>query len=100
MEEGAQRVARELGRRPRHFSFPYGSAIAAGPRDFEIARELGFATAVTTRKGMLHPEHTDHLWALPRLSLNGDYAHPNYLSVLLSGAPFALMRRFNKLNVA
>jgi peptidoglycan/xylan/chitin deacetylase (PgdA/CDA1 family) len=100
IDEGAQRLARELGARPRHLSFPYGSAAAAGPREFQIARELGFNTAVTTRKGLVHADHAEHMFALPRVSLNGEFAHPNYLSVLLSGAPFALMRRFNKLDVA
>jgi hypothetical protein len=28
--------------------------------------------------------------ALPRVSLNGDYQHPRYIKVFLSGAPFAL----------
>jgi peptidoglycan/xylan/chitin deacetylase (PgdA/CDA1 family) len=100
MAEGADRLARELGTRPKHFSFPYGSAEAASMREFELARELGFLTGVTTRKGLVHAEHMDHLHALPRLSLNGNFANARHLSVLLTGVPFALMRRFRKLDVA
>ncbi|RMF05628.1 MAG: polysaccharide deacetylase, partial [Alphaproteobacteria bacterium] len=51
MREGADRLEVELGNRPRHFSFPYGDPASAGPRDFALADELGFTTAVTTRKG-------------------------------------------------
>ena len=100
MEQGARRIEAELGFRPMHFSYPYGSEEAAGPREFQIAKELGFKTAVTTRKGSIHPEHIDHLTALPRVSLNGDYQDERYLSVFLSGAPFVLYNRFRKVNAA
>ncbi len=55
MGGSADRIEQELGRRPVHFSFPYGDPGSAGPRDFALAREAGFKTAVTTRKGMLFP---------------------------------------------
>ena len=85
-----ERIAAELGRRPEHFSYPYGCAQSAGPREFQIASRLGIKTAVTTRKGMIFAGHGRHLTALPRLSLNGDYQDRRYLSVLLSGLPFYL----------
>ena len=46
---------------PAHFSFPVGDPTAAGPREFAIAAELGFRTAVTTRPGVLFPDHREHL---------------------------------------
>jgi len=64
---------------------------SAGPREFALARELGFASAVTTRPGVIFPEHRDHLHALPRLSVNGRYQTLDAFDILLSGAPFALM---------
>lgn len=100
MEECLFRLERELGVRPRHFSYPYGSPDAAGPREFRLARELGYRTAVTTHKGVLFAEHSAHLTALPRLSINGDYEDPRFLSVLLSGAPFALLNGFRRVAVA
>ncbi len=93
IETGAERLARELGRRPVHLSFPYGSIDCAGAREFRIAGELGFKTAVTSRKGLLYAEHSDHTTALPRVSLNGDYQSTKYLSVLLSGAPLLLWNK-------
>ncbi|MBA2127639.1 polysaccharide deacetylase [Hyphomicrobium methylovorum] len=90
MAESIARIERELGRPCRHFSYPYGDEGSAAEREFEIARELGVETAVTTRKGLLYAPHADALTALPRLSLNGHYQDVRYLSALLSGLPFAL----------
>jgi peptidoglycan/xylan/chitin deacetylase (PgdA/CDA1 family) len=89
-----------LGAAPRHLAYPYGDVTTAGPREFAIAAELGFKTAVTTRPGMLFPEHRDHLTALPRISLNGEYQRARYVDVLMSGAGTAVWNGFKRLNVA
>lgn len=93
---GADWLEEQLGQRPAHFSFPYGDPGSAGTRDYEFAREAGFASAVTTRKGMLYAEHADHLFGLPRVSLNGDYQNQMYVELFASGAPFLLANRFRK----
>ena len=87
---GARRIEAELGRPCRHLSYPYGCPTSAGRREFELAKQAGMLTAVTTRKGLLHGHHARSLTALPRLSLNGDYQDARYLKVMLSGAPFAV----------
>ena len=98
---GKRRQAREeLGVRPAHFSFPYGDVSSARARDFALARELGFKTAVTTRKGMLFPAHRRYPTALPRVSLNGEYQSLTYTALYLSGAPFALVNRFQQVDAA
>ncbi len=89
-----------LGVRPQHLSYPFGDRGSAGPREFGIARALGFKTAVTTRPGVLFPEHGDHLMALPRLSLNGDYQRMRYVDVLLSGSATAMWNGFRRLDAA
>ena len=100
IKAGLDRLTEELGERPKHFAFPYGDAGSAGPRDFKIAKSLGLETAVTTRRGVLFADHRDHLHALPRVSLNGDFQSTDYTALFLSGAPFALFNGFRKLNVA
>ena len=62
-----------LGRRPEHLAYPVGDPTSAGPREFRIAAELGFKTAVTTRPGVIFKVHRDHLTALPRISVNGEF---------------------------
>ncbi len=100
MQHSAARIEQELGVRPTHFAYPYGDENSAGPRDFNIARQAGFTTAVTTRKGLLYPQHRDHLTGLPRLSLAGEYQNLRHVKTLLSGVPFALYNRFRLVNVA
>ena len=91
MSESVRRIETELGMPCRHFSYPYGCAKSAGEREFRLATELGLHTAVTTRKGLLFPEHAGSLTALPRLSLNGDFQDVRYVRTLLSGVPFAML---------
>jgi len=100
MKRGADRIKKELGIWPAHFSYPYGDPSSAGPREFEIAKELGFKTAVTTRKGIVFPEHAEHMMALPRVSLNGDYQSSIFTRLYMSGAPFALWNKFRRVNAA
>ncbi|MGA2945019.1 MAG: polysaccharide deacetylase family protein [Xanthobacteraceae bacterium] len=89
-----------LGIRPAHLSYPVGDRTSAGPREFEIAAELGFKTAVTTRPGVLFAEHSNHLTALPRISLNGEYQRLRYVRVLLSGSATAMWSGFRRLDAA
>jgi peptidoglycan/xylan/chitin deacetylase (PgdA/CDA1 family) len=100
MAESAARIEAMLGIRPAHFAYPFGDPTSAGPREFALARELGFKTAVTTRPGVLFPEHREHLMALPRISLNGEFQRLRYLEVLTSGAATALRSRFRRVDVA
>tara|TARA_R110002096_G_scaffold6142_14_gene28085 strand:- start:904 stop:1959 length:1056 start_codon:yes stop_codon:yes gene_type:complete len=88
--EGADRIKQETGDWPRHLAFPYGDSGSAGAREYELAQFLGFDTAVTTQKGFLTGAHGANPYAIPRLSLNGDYQDLRMLEVLMSGLPFAL----------
>jgi peptidoglycan/xylan/chitin deacetylase (PgdA/CDA1 family) len=89
-----------LGKAPAHLSYPVGDSTSAGPREFATARELGFRTAVTTRPGVLFPRHREHLTALPRISLNGEYQQLRYVEVLLSGAATAIWNGFRRVDAA
>jgi peptidoglycan/xylan/chitin deacetylase (PgdA/CDA1 family) len=89
-----------LGRRPEHLAYPVGDPTSAGPREFRVASELGFKTAVTTRPGVLFKAHRDYLTALPRISVNGEFQRQRYLKVLMSGAATAMWNGFRRVNAA
>lgn len=99
MRESARLIELETGSLPQHFAYPYGFPAAAGPRDFDLARELGFASAVTTRHGVCHGAHAEHLTALPRISLNGRFQEFRHVRTLLSGIPTLIANRGKPLNV-
>jgi hypothetical protein len=100
MEMSRAVIEASLGVRPDHLSYPVGDKTSAGPREFRIAAELGFKTAVTTRPGVLFPTHVDHLTALPRISLNGEHQQLRYVRVLLSGAATAVWNGFRRVDAA
>lgn len=80
-----------LGCPVKHLAFPYGKRDHVGPRELTIAKELGFATATTTRKGALFPIHAQHRHALPRVEVTPAFeASPRYLQTILSGLPLLL----------
>jgi peptidoglycan/xylan/chitin deacetylase (PgdA/CDA1 family) len=75
-----------LGKAPAHLAYPFGDRNAAGEREFRMAAELGFKTALTARPGLLHPSDADQLMSLPRITMQAHY-RPRHLRVMLSGAP-------------
>ena len=79
-----------LGRPVNHFAYPFGGRNAVGAREFQLARECGFATAVTTRSGNLFPEHAAHTACLPRLGVSGNFPAAARLRKLESGLATAL----------
>ncbi len=100
MEMSRAVIEAALGTRPEHLAYPVGDPTSAGPREFRIASELGFKTAVTTRPGVLFRAHRDHLTALPRISVNGEFQQARYLKVLVSGAATAMWNGFRRVNAA
>jgi peptidoglycan/xylan/chitin deacetylase (PgdA/CDA1 family) len=94
------RIESALQRPSIHLAYPYGDKIAAGAREFALAQTAGFKTAVTTRPGMVFPGSAEHLTALPRVSLNGNYQDVRILPVLTSGAATAMWNGFRRIDAA
>ena len=100
MTVSRSRIEDMLQRAIEHFAYPYGDKTAAAAREFALARNAGFKTAVTTRPGMIFSSAADHLTALPRVSLNGNYQHSRVLPVLTSGAATAMWNGFRRVDAA
>lgn len=90
IRQSAERVAEITGEAPRTLAYPYGDRCAAGTREYETAKDLGFRLAVTTNPGTLQAGSLENLFSLPRISLNGYYQKCRYVGALASGIPFAL----------
>jgi peptidoglycan/xylan/chitin deacetylase (PgdA/CDA1 family) len=89
IEESLRVLKAQFGATPRHLSFPIGGTLSAGPREFGIARDLGLASAVTTRPGGLYAGDRNRLHSLPRISLNGLFQAGRYVDVFATGAIFS-----------
>lgn len=83
----------KLGRQIDHFAYPFGNRREAEAREFHIAAECGFKTAMTTRIGSIFPAHGSHMMTLPRYDL-AQVALPHNLGLVTSGA---LSMRVNRL---
>jgi peptidoglycan/xylan/chitin deacetylase (PgdA/CDA1 family) len=91
IEQSIRIMKAQFGLAPMHLSYPIGGTAACGPREFEMAKELGLRSAVTTRPGGVYARHRDSLHALPRISLNGLFQARRYVDVFATGAIFTLM---------
>jgi|SRR5688572_18608648 peptidoglycan/xylan/chitin deacetylase (PgdA/CDA1 family) len=76
-----------------HFAYPFGNRREANAREFRIAAQCGFKTAMTTRTGNIFSAHGSHLNTLPRYDLT-QIALPRDLDLVTSGA---MSMRFNRL---
>jgi peptidoglycan/xylan/chitin deacetylase (PgdA/CDA1 family) len=100
LKRGRETVEARLGREVAHLAYPYGGRDIVGIREFRLAAACGYRTAVTTRPGVLFPEHREQMMALPRISLNGQFQSRRHLKVLMSGAATALANGFRRVNAA
>ncbi len=83
-------LEQRLGQPVQHLAYPFGDPSAVGARELHLARQAGYVTAVTSRPGHIFYEHAAHLYALPRVSINGLFQNETALRALLSGVPFWL----------
>ncbi|MEZ5815608.1 MAG: polysaccharide deacetylase family protein [Hyphomicrobiaceae bacterium] len=87
-------LERMLDRPVRHLAYPFGTATACGPREADLARDVGFDSAVTTRTANLFPAHAANPHALPRLRAFSEYESERLVAFQRSGAASALLSRF------
>jgi peptidoglycan/xylan/chitin deacetylase (PgdA/CDA1 family) len=89
-----ERLIERLGVAVRHFAFPYGRAGDCGPRDFALARQAGFVSAATTRKGLVR--HGQDAFDIPRNTINGAHRSLSMMQLHLSGLTGAAARMMGR----
>jgi peptidoglycan/xylan/chitin deacetylase (PgdA/CDA1 family) len=100
LKMGRAVVEAAIGVRPEHLAYPFGDRSTVGAREFQIAAELGFKTAVTTESAMLFPEHREQMTALPRIPIDGELQRGRYVRVLMSGTATAMFDGFGRVEAA
>lgn len=94
LQGSRERLCERLGAPVRHFAFPYGRAGDCGERDFALARQAGFASAATTRKGLVRPGQD--AFGLPRNTINGAHRSLGMMQLHLSGLTGAAARMMGR----
>jgi peptidoglycan/xylan/chitin deacetylase (PgdA/CDA1 family) len=69
----------------RHFAYPFGDRGSFARHHVTLAKEAGFATAVTTIPGTVKAEGRSNLHALPRIAWDGREKSLAVMRALLSG---------------
>ena len=77
----------------RHFAYPFGDRASFRRQHSAMAEEAGFASAVSAIPGAVQTEGRSNLHALPRVPWDGRQHSLRAMRVILSGAPFAAVKR-------
>lgn len=72
----------------RHFAYPFGDRESWRRQHLEMAREAGFASAVSAIPGVVEPKGYTDLHALPRVAWDGRQRSLRMMRVILSGMMF------------
>lgn len=73
----------------RHLAYPFGTPGACGVREENLAKELGYVSAVTTRHGQLS-EHQLNQFALPRIGVCSSFDSETSFAARMSGVQSAM----------
>lgn len=77
----------------RHFAYPFGDRASFRRPHVAMAEEAGFASAASAIPGVVQTEGRTNLQALPRVAWDGRRHSLRAMRVILSGAPFAPVKR-------
>ena len=95
ISESKRILEEKLAKPIDYFAYPFGNRREAESREFRIAADCGFKTAMTTRAGNIFPNHRSHLLALPRHDL-AQLSLPHDLDLVTSGALSMRVNRFKR----
>ena len=97
ISESKRILEEKLNKQIEYFAYPFGNRREAEAREFRIAADCGFKTAMTTREGNIFPFHSSHLFTLPRHDL-APLPLPGDLDLIASGAVSMRVNRFKRTN--
>jgi peptidoglycan/xylan/chitin deacetylase (PgdA/CDA1 family) len=75
-----------------HFAYPFGDRASFNRQHMMLAREAGFASAVTALPGVVQAEGRSNLHALPRIAWDGRQRSLRVMRVMLSGVMLPVPR--------
>lgn len=88
------RLQQVLGHEIRHFAYPFGDTTTTGEREFDACRDLGFASATTTRHAVLSRADASAPHSLPRIPTD-PFESERTLAAKITGVP-GMIKRFEE----
>ena len=69
--QGSMKRLKEItGQTVKYFAYPYGTAVEAGDREFELAGKCNLKMAFTTDKKNISNKQSRNLFSIPRIGIN------------------------------
>lgn len=93
ISESKKIIESKTGSKVRHFCYPLGKY---SPREIDYTRKFHFLTGVTTHTANIFPEHLEHLFALPRISINS-LTTEKVLNLQVNGFFPFILNRFKRI---
>ena len=78
------RLKEITGKNIEYFAYPYGTAVEAGDREFEIARKCNLKMAFTTQRKNILRKQSENLFSIPRVGINSKM-EMDHIDLYMSG---------------
>ncbi|GAF03273.1 outer membrane N-deacetylase [Saccharicrinis fermentans DSM 9555 = JCM 21142] len=72
MKESIAVLEQITNKKMEYFAYPYGTAVEAGQREFDIARRCNLKMAFTTEKRNISRHQAQNIFSIPRLGINSN----------------------------
>jgi peptidoglycan/xylan/chitin deacetylase (PgdA/CDA1 family) len=83
----------KLNIKVKHFSYPFGEF---GSREIDLVKQSNFLTATTTENANIFYNHVNHLFTLPRITVNA-LTSEEVLNLQVNGFYPAILHKFRRL---
>lgn len=98
MLKSKQEIEDKISKEVKHFCYPFGSKKEVSDRDMELAKKVGFETAITTQLGNVFKDHENQLLSLPTITVNSQTSLA-VLKLQLGGFYSMVERWFERVNI-
>ena len=93
ISESKKLIEAKINNKVNHFSYPLGKY---GRREIEFVKRSNYLTATTTATANVFYNHIDHLFSLPRISVNA-LTNEKVLNLMVNGFYPAILNNFKRI---
>lgn len=85
--DSKHKIESYIGKKVKHFSYPFGTPNEIGQREVKVVQESSFSSATTAIPGNIFLKHKHYMYSLPRIPISGEREgrDAKYLSLFFNG---------------